>query len=189
MVSRGRPPSPPVAHAGSLFRRSAFLGCRFFRCQWWLRCCSLNLLRMLSHTAIGVRVREQGLWDAVSALECHQSSLLWVSSCGLAVTLSQSLRMVLSSDYARRTPAVFSAHRPVARPRTSQAEAQAPQKLNFEKGRTNFLNSANLARNTELTPGPSCENPISSDDPMSLWRRRRHPRSVALPKRAPAAPE
>ena len=42
---------------------------------------------MLSHTAIGVRVREQGLWDAVSALECHQSSLLWVSSCGLAVTL------------------------------------------------------------------------------------------------------
>ena len=144
---------------------------------------------MLSHTAIGVEVRKQGLWDAVSALECHQSSLLWVSSCGLAVTLSQSLRMVLSSDYARRTPAVFSAHRPVASPRTSQAEAQAPQKLNFEKGRTNFMNSANLARNTELTPGPSCENPISSDDPMSLWRRRRHPRSVALPKRAPAAPE
>ena len=140
VVSRGRPPSPPVAHAGSLFRRSAFLGCRFFRCQWWLRCCSLNLLRMLSHTAIGVGVREQGLWDAVSALECHQSSLLWVSSCGLAVTLSQSLRMVLSSDYARRTPAVFSAHRPVASPRTSQTEAQAPQKLKFQKGRTNFLN-------------------------------------------------
>ena len=140
VVSRGRPPSPPVAHAGSLFRRSAFLGCRFFRCQWWLRCCSLNLLRMLSHTAIGVGVREQGVWDAVSALECHQSSLLWVSSCGLAVTLSQSLRMVLSSDYARSTPAVFSAHRPVASPRTSQAEAQAPQKLNFEKSILNVLN-------------------------------------------------
>ena len=141
VVSRGRPPSPPVAHAGSLYRRPAFLGCRFFRCQWWLRCCSLNLLRMLSHPAIGVGVREQGLLDAVSALKCHQSSLLRVCSCGLAVTLSRSLRMVLSSlDYARRTPAVFSAHRPVASPRTSQAEAQAPQKLNFEKGRTNFLN-------------------------------------------------
>ena len=95
---------------------------------------------MLSHTAFGVGVREQGLWDAVSALECHQSSLLWVSSCGLAVTLSQSLRMVLSSDYARRTPAVFSAHRPAASRRTSQAEAQASQKLSFEKAGLNFLN-------------------------------------------------
>ena len=48
--------------------------------------------------------------------------------------------MVLSSDFAGRTPTVFSAHRPVARPRTSQAEAQAPQKLNFEKAGLNFLN-------------------------------------------------
>ena len=99
-----------------------------------------QLLRMLSHRAIGVGVREQGLWDAVSALKCHQSSLLRVCSCGLAVTLSRSLRMVLSSDYAGRTPIVFSAHRPAASPRTSQAEVQTPQKLKFEKCILNFLN-------------------------------------------------
>ena len=48
--------------------------------------------------------------------------------------------MVLSSDFAGRTPTVFSAHRPVASPRNSQAEAQAPQKLKFEKAGLNFLN-------------------------------------------------